>query len=180
LDKATPVIHLIRNWRWFISAPAQAHARLAERAVIKRYAEGQLVFVAGEAATQTYGVLSGALRIFVTSRSGDEIGAEEVLAGGWFPHVVHEEPLVYLPNCICEQDAVVACFSQPTMAAFARRWPAEYYRGLYYELSSRATAIFGRIELLSLHNLNVRLAVYLLRLALMHGSKERGGLKIAF
>ena len=36
-------------------------------------------------------------------------------------------------------------------------------------------AIFGRIELLSLYNLNVRLAVYLLRMARLRGQKEAGG-----
>lgn len=174
------ILELIRNWRWFGYAPPEAQRWLAEHAVIKRFAEGQIVFAAGQAASHVYGVLGGAFRIFITSRSGDEYAGEEVFAGGWFPHVVPDEPLVYLPSCVCEQAAVTAAFSQATMAEFARRWPAEYYRGMYHELSSRAVAIFGALELLSLHNLKVRLAVYLLRIAFMHDRQAGDGIRIPF
>jgi CRP/FNR family transcriptional regulator, cyclic AMP receptor protein len=168
------ILQLIRDWKWFAYVPPQAQQWLAQRAVIRRIAKGREVFVDGAPATHTYAVLSGAFRIYITSSNGTEVTLEEVARGGWFPHVPRRSRPLYAGNCVCQSEAVVAAFSQAVMAEFAQRWPA-FYEGLYYELGDRAVLTLGRIELLSLHNLTVRLAVYLLRLARLRGRREAAG-----
>jgi len=167
-------LKLIRGWRWFYYVPEEAHEWLAERARIKHFAEGRILYLAGAPATHIYGVISGVFRIYVTSPRGHEITLEEVVAGGWFPHIVPAETPVYSADCICQHDSVVLSLPLPIVAEFSRRWPA-YYRGLYHEFTDRAAVILGRIELLSLHNLNVRLAVYLLRMSRLRGQVEPSG-----
>ncbi|MES2490958.1 MAG: Crp/Fnr family transcriptional regulator [Pseudomonadota bacterium] len=172
---SSPVIlELIRGWKWFAYVPAEAQEWLAERASLKQIPKGKAVYYAGDAATHIYGVVSGVFRVFLATSKGDEITLEEVVAGGWFPHIVPAEPPVYIANCICQEDATVAAISQSVIAEFSQRWPS-YYRGLYTEFTSRAAVIGGRIELLSLHNLNVRLAVYLLRMIRLRGKQEADG-----
>lgn len=167
-------LELIRGWKWFAFVPPEAHVWLAERASFKEVPRGRSLYTAGEPASAVYAVAGGVCRIFRTSPKGDEITMEEVVRGGWFPHVIPSDSPTYSVSCVCQQDATLLSFSMATLNEFARRWPA-YYQGLYHELAARAVVIFGRIELLSLHNLNVRLAVYLLRMARLRGQPEAGG-----
>lgn len=168
------ILELIRGWRWFRYVPEEVHEWLAERARIKRFEEGKILYLAGTPATHIYGVISGVFRIYTTSPRGHEITLEEVVPGAWFPHIVPAEPPVYSADCSCRQDATVISLPLAIVAEFSRRWPA-YYQGLYHEFTDRAVVILGRIELLSLHNLNVRLAVYLLRMSRLRGRPEASG-----
>ena len=175
MDSSSPaVLDLIRGWKWFAYLPPEAHQWLADRASVVHMKKGQIVYVSGMPAAGIYGVMNGLFRIYLTSGTGVEITLEEVVRGGWFPHMVPREKPVYVGNCICLQDATAAFIPIGAMTEFAKRWPA-YYRGLYHEFIDRIVVIFGRIELLSLHNLDVRLAVYLLRMAHLRGTPEADG-----
>lgn len=169
------ILELIQGWKWFAYVPPEAHRWLAEHASVVQMTKGQVVYASGDPATRIFGVISGVFRIYLTSFKGDEITLEEVVTGGWFPHLLPVEKPAYLTNCVCLQDATVAVVPLSAVAELSRRWPG-YFQGLYHEFIDRLGAmIFGRIELLSLHNLNVRLAVYLLRMAHLHGVPEPGG-----
>lgn len=167
------VVDLIREWRGFYYVPAEAHQWLAERASFRHFSAGKIVYMSGDPATHIYGVISGVFRIYMSSQAGDQITLEEVVAG-WFPHVVPADTPRYFANCICQQEATVAAISYAVVLEFAERWPL-YYKGLYREFGDRAGAIAARIELLSLHNLKVRLAVYWLRLAKVRGRPDADG-----
>lgn len=167
-------LRLIQGWRWFAYVPPEAQEWLADRAALKDYPKGRVLYTTGDPATTVYAVVSGICRIYRTSPKGDELTMEEVVRGGWFPHVIPGPSPTYLVSCACQQDATLLLLPQSVLTEFGRRWPG-YYQGLYHELGARAGVIFGRIELLSLHNLNVRLAVYLLRMARLRGEQEAGG-----
>lgn len=163
-----PVLKLISGWRWFSYAPDEARRWLADRASVERVAKGRIVYSSGMPASAVYGVMSGLFRIYVTTTKGDEITLEEVVPGGWFPHMVPDEKPKYIGNCVCLEDSTVVVVPIAVLTEFAARWPG-LFRGLYHEFIGRIGVILGRIELLSLHNLNVRLAVYLLRMAHLRG-----------
>lgn len=165
---SSSALELISAWRWFGYAPPEAKRWLAERATVQRVAKGQVMYVSDMPATAIYGVISGLFRIYVTSTKGDEITLEEVVRGGWFPHMVPVEKPKYIGNCVCLEDSTVVVIPIAVLTEFAGRWPA-LFRGLYHEFIDRMVVILGRIELLSLHNLDVRLAVYLLRMAHLRG-----------
>ncbi len=165
------VLSLIGGWKWFESVPAAAHEWLAAHSRIRSFRKGQHVYRAGDPAVQIYGVVSGVFRIYMSTAKGDEITGEEVVRGTWFPHTIPSDKPKYYGNCMCQQDAVAIEVGQSAVTEFAERWPG-YFRGLYAELASRGPATLDRILLLSLHNLNVRLAVYLLRMALLRGVRD--------
>lgn len=171
---AASVLDLISGWRWFGYAPPEARRWLADRAAVERVPKGQVLYVSGMPATAVYGVMSGLFRIYVTSTRGDEITLEEVVRGGWFPHMVPSGKPKYIGNCLCLEDSVVVVIPIAVFMEFAARWP-ELFRGLYHEFIDRMVVILGRIELLSLHNLDVRLAVYLLRMAHLRGVPRGDG-----
>ncbi len=166
-------LQLIQSWRWFDYLPPEAHRWLAEHMSFAHIAKGHFVYASGDRATNIYALIDGAFRIYLLLPRGDEITLEEV-RGGWFPHMVPKENPTYIGNCVCLDDARVAVVPVRVMTELAQRWP-EFYRGLYHEWLDRVWIIFGRIELLSVHNLNVRLAVYLLRFAHLRGTRGADG-----
>ena len=169
MDPVRPsVLDLISGWRWFSYASPEARQWLAERTTVEKIAKGQVLYVPGMPATAIYGVMSGLFRIYVTSTRGEDITLEEVVRGGWFPHMAPTENPKYFGNCLCLEDSTVAVIPVPVLAEFTERCPA-FFRGQYHEFIDRMGVIVGRIELLSLHNLDVRLAVYLLRMAHLRG-----------
>lgn len=171
---ATSILPLISGWRWFSYATAEERSWLAERASVQKVAKGQVLYTSGMPATGIYGVMSGLFRIYVTSTRGEDITLEEVVPGGWFPHMVPVEQPRYIGNCVCLEDSTVAVIPVGVLAEFTQRSPS-FYRGQYHEFIDRVGVIIGRIELLSLHNLDVRLAVYLLRMAHLRGVKAPDG-----
>ena len=170
---APAALDLVRRWKWFRYIPPEAQEWVAAAATEVRFARGQQVYLSGDPAISIYGVASGAFRIYLTSPRGDEITMEEVV-GGWFPHLMQKSPPPYLGNCVCLHDAVTYAVPVSVLAELEQRWPG-WYRGLYEELTDRAVTTLGRIELLTLHTLDVRLAVYLLRMARLRGVAEAGG-----
>jgi CRP-like cAMP-binding protein len=171
---SSSVLKLISGWRWFSYAPPEGQRWLADRATIQRIPKGQVIYEPGMPAIAIYGVMSGLFRIYVTTPRGDEITLEEVVRGGWFPHMAPVDKPKYVGNCVCLEDSSVVVIPIAVLTEFAERWPG-LFRGLYHEFIDRIGVILGRIELLSLHNLDVRLAVYLLRMAHLRGVKDSDG-----
>lgn len=173
------ILKTIQGWRWFSHLPPEAHQWLVARASVRQIPKGKTIYAPGDRVQAIYGVIDGAFRIFLRTPKGEELTMEEVVAGGWFSHGMLREPPVYITDCICHQDATVVVIPQAAVAEFAQRWPL-FYKGLYEEFTDRAIIVFGKIELLSLHNLNVRLAVYLLRIARLRGKPDgKGGIMLA-
>lgn len=164
----------IEGWSWFSFVPEEGRAWLAERATIREIPKGKVVFAPGDPVQNVFGVISGSFRIYLSTDRGDEMTMEEVVAGGWFSHYSPRPPSKHLLYCVCQQTASVVLVPYAVMVEFSDRWPS-YYKGLYDEFTARAVAVFARIELLSLHNLNVRLAVYLLRMARLRGRNDPDG-----
>ena len=174
MTKASTALELISRWRWFSYAPPEAQRWLADRARVERIAKGKIIYVAGMASTAIYGVMTGLCRIYVTTTKGDEITLEEVVPGGWFPHISPVDKPKYIGNAVCLEDSTVVVIRMAVLKEFARRWPS-LYLGLYHEFVDRLDVIIGRIELLSVHTLDVRLAVYLLRMAHLRGVRDAEG-----
>jgi CRP-like cAMP-binding protein len=168
------ILALIRDWKWFAFVPSEAHEWLADHSRIHKFIKGDHVYRSGDPASHIYGVLSGVFRIYFTAMSGDEVTGEELVTGSWFPHMVASKKPEYYGNCVCQQDAVVVEISQSAITEFSERWPG-YFKGLYREMTDRGPATISRIMLLTLHTLNVRLAVYLLRMARLRGVLEANG-----
>jgi CRP-like cAMP-binding protein len=168
------ILELIRGWKWFAHVPPPAQQWLGEQARVRSVPRDQHVYHSGDPATHIYGVVSGAFRIYLTTPNGDEVTGQEVVHGSWFPHMIPAPKPEYYASCVCQQDAVIVQIGVPVMVEFGERWPG-YFRGLYQEMVERGPATLGRILLLSLHNLNVRLAVYLLRMARQRGVAQASG-----
>lgn len=150
---------------------------LAQHAISRHYAPGQLVFSEGEPCAGMYVVESGHVRIFKSSANGREqvlnidgpgssVAELPVLDGGNYPAsvaAVDEATLLF----ISKQDFQTLCLTHPQVALKVLR-----------VVGARLRRLVGIIEELSFTTVRHRLAAYLLRAAQREGKRVEGGTSI--
>jgi CRP/FNR family transcriptional regulator, cyclic AMP receptor protein len=152
-------------------------AFLAQHAVSRHYASGQLVFSEGEACGGMYVVESGHVRIFKSSANGREqvlnidgpgssVAELPVFDGGNYPasvSAVEDATLLF----ISKQDFQTLCLTHPQVALKVLR-----------VVGARLRRLVGIIEELSFTTVRHRLAAFLLRSARREGRRTDVGTEI--
>jgi CRP/FNR family transcriptional regulator len=149
---------------------------LAQRAHIRRYASGELIFSEGDSCPGLYVIESGFVKIFKTSTGGREqvlaidgpghsIAELPVFDGGAYPAsgvAVHDTNLIF----VSKQDFQALCLSHPNVALKVLR-----------VVGLRLRSLVGIIEELSFTTVRSRLAALLLRFA-QTGRKTGSGTEV--
>jgi len=167
-------LDLINCWSWFQFLPDDAKSKLAEQCRLTTADKGEVLYRHNDEVTYIYGLISGGVRIYVASADGAEMTLEEVAAGAWFPHFLHQQTHTYYGNCAATNTSTLVAIPKKDFLNIGEEWP-QLFRGLYNEFVARGPITIGRMELLTLHSLNVRMAVYLLRLLVTRGSSRTDG-----
>ncbi len=150
---------------------------LAQRAVPRHYAAGQLVFSEGEPCSGLYVVESGHVRIFKSSANGREqvlnidgpgssVAELPVFDGGNYPAsvtAVDQATLLF----VSKQDFQSLCLTHPQVALKVLR-----------VVGARLRRLVGIIEELSFTTVRHRLASFLVRLAQREGKRVAAGTEI--
>lgn len=152
-------------------------AFLAQRAVPRHYAPGEVVFAEGEPCAGLYVVESGHIRIFKTSPSGREqvlaidgpgssVAELPVFDGGNYPAsgaAVDQATFLF----VSKQDFQALCLAHPQVALKVLR-----------VVGARLRRLVGIIEELSFTTVRHRLASFLVRLARQEGKRTGKGIEI--
>jgi CRP/FNR family cyclic AMP-dependent transcriptional regulator len=150
---------------------------LAQRAVPRRYAAGEIVFGEGEPCLGLYVVESGHIRIFKSSASGREhvlsvdgpgssVAELPVFDGGNYPAsvaAIDDTTLLF----VSKQDFHALCLAHPQVALKVLR-----------VVGARLRRLVGIIEELSFTTVRHRLASFLLRLAEREGKHTGEGIGV--
>jgi CRP-like cAMP-binding protein len=77
------VAGIISRSQWFQDLPDNVHQRLAKAARIRTYRKSSYLYTAGENSTEIYCILSGRVRLLLTSAIGQEYAVTDNEAGTW-------------------------------------------------------------------------------------------------
>ena len=150
---------------------------LADRATIRRFSPGELLFSEGEPCSGLYVVAAGRIRIFKTSQNG----REQVLAVEGPGTSIAELPVFdggpYPASAAAIEDAQLVFVSRGDFRACCLEHPEVSLKVLQV-VGMRLRRLVGIIEELSFTTLRHRLISWLLREAPLHGRTESG--KIVF
>lgn len=152
-------------------------AFLAQRAMMRRFSAGEIIFSEGDPCAGMYVVESGQVRIFKTSASGREqvlsveapggsVAELPVFDGGNYPasvSAIEDSTLLF----IAKRDIHALCLAHPQVALKVLR-----------VIGSRLRKLVGIIEELSFTTVRHRLAAFLVRLARHEGTSVNGGIAI--
>ena len=150
---------------------------LAQRAVPRHYAPGEMVFAEGEPCAGLYVVERGHVRIFKSSSSG----REQVLAidgpGGSVAEIPVFDGGNYPASGAAADDATLLFVSKQDFQALCLAHPQVALKVLRV-VGSRLRRLVGIIEELSFTTVRHRLASFLLRLARQEGKRTAAGIEI--
>ena len=152
-------------------------AFLAQHAVSRKFANGEILFSEGDACAGMYVVESGNVRIFKTSAGGREqvlsiegpggsVAELPVFDGGNYPASVSsvgESTMLFL----AKKDLHALCVAHPQVALKVLR-----------VMGTRLRKLVGIIEELSFTTVRSRLAAFLVRLARHDGKRVNGALEV--
>ncbi|MGA3211061.1 MAG: Crp/Fnr family transcriptional regulator [Terriglobales bacterium] len=152
-------------------------AFLAQRAVPRRYAAGEIVFAEGDSCSGLYVVEKGHVRIFKSSAGG----REQVLSIDGPGHSVAELPVFdggnYPASVAAIDDATLLFVSKKDFQALCLAYPQVALKVLQM-VGARLRRLVGIIEELSFTTVRHRLASYLVRLAEKEGKRTSQGVEI--
>jgi CRP-like cAMP-binding protein len=173
----TDKIEALRRTALFGELDEATLARLAERAVERRYERDEILFIAGDEARGLYVIVEGSVRAFRESldgreqvihveRAGATIAEVPAFDDGAFPSTVAaEEQTTVL--FIDKRDVRRLCMEHPEIALAALK-----------VLAGRLRRCAELVETLSLREVGQRLARFLLAEARAKGTREGGSLRL--
>jgi CRP/FNR family transcriptional regulator len=150
---------------------------LAERAVERRLARDEVLFVAGDEAQGLFVVASGALRAFREGVDGREQVIHVERAGATIAELPVFDDRPYPSTVAAEEETVVLFLDKRDVRALCLKHPQIALAALKL-LAGRLRKCAELVESLSLHEVDQRLARWLLNEAKARGIRTDGGLTI--
>lgn len=150
---------------------------LAEHAVEHSLAQGEMLFLAGEESKGLYVIVRGALRAFRESLDGREQVIHVEHAGATIAEVPVFDDLTYPSSVVAEEPTTVLFIDKKEVRQLCLKYPQIALAALKV-LATRLRRCSDLVESLSLHEVDQRLAKFLLTEAQLHGKQTSNGLTV--
>jgi CRP/FNR family transcriptional regulator len=171
---ATDKIAALRRTALFGSLAGVPLRALAARAVERRLAREEVLFVAGEEARGLYVIVSGAVRAFRAGTDGREQVIHTERAGATLAEVPVFDNGTYPATAVADEDSVVLFIAREDVRAVCREQPEIALAALEL-LAGRLRRHAELVEVLSLRAVGQRLARLLLKEARERGERSDAG-----
>ena len=152
---------------------------LADRAVEQKLARGEILFLSGDAARGLYVIVEGAVRAFRVGADGREQVIHVERAGATVGEVPMFDEGAYPSTTAAEEDSVLLFLSRQDVRTALTEKPAIALAAVRV-LASRLRACASLVETLSLHDVDRRLARFLLVEARGRGTRHGRSLELDF
>lgn len=152
-------------------------AVLAEHAVERRLARDEILFIAGDEAQGLFVICSGALRAFREGVDGREQVIHVERAGATIAELPVFDDKPYPSTVAAEEPTVVLFLDKREVKALCLRFPQIALAGMKM-LAGRLRRCAELVEALSLHEVDQRLARWLLSEARLRGVKKEQAIEV--
>jgi len=174
---ATDKIAALRRTALFGELDEATLAKLAERAVERRYERDEILFIAGEEARGLYVIVEGSVRAFRESPEGREQVIHVERAGATFAEVPTFDDGAFPSTVAAEETAVVLFIDKRDVRRLCIEHPEIALAALKL-LAGRLRRCAELVETLSLREVGQRLARFLLAEARAKGVRSGGHLRL--
>jgi CRP-like cAMP-binding protein len=147
---------IISRSQWFQDLPENVHQRLADAARIRTYRKSSYLYTAGENSTEIYCILSGRVRLLLTSAIGQEYAVTDNETGTW------------LGGEFISGD-------NGSRLDVGEEYPVIYKR-LFTDYMTRLAGVMLLLQGMAFYPLRSRLAGWFLELIELHGEKSDDGI----
>ncbi len=165
--------NLLIHKEFLRTLPEPLTRELEERAVVRRFADGEVVFRRGDDAHGLFGVRSGRVQVLGRGADGKEFVLTVLAPGEWFGELSLFDGLPRTHDNIASGDCELWFVPTREFREVLRRQP-DYYAPFAELLSHRVRMLMGLLEDAVLLDLPQRLAKRILELAGDHGAEGDG------
>ncbi|MEM9402870.1 MAG: Crp/Fnr family transcriptional regulator [Pseudomonadota bacterium] len=171
------IVAAVRHAVWLTGIEDATIEHIASQAKIRRYPVDSYVFAVGDPCEDIYGVLSGRIRIKLSSESGQEFAIVDQTEDAWFGEfaIPGKDPRNLDAQVV--EDAEIVTVPATVLREAATKHPI-IYQQMIGKLISDSRGIYQLLSLLAFYPLRSRLARRLVVLANDHGKTVDDGIVI--
>ena len=168
------VAGIISRSPWFQGLPENALARLAEAARIRSYRKNSYLYTSGEMGSEVYCLLSGRVRLLLTSAIRQEYAVTDYDAGTWLGgEFLSGDNPARLDVQIAETTTALT-MPRALVLEIADQHP-QVFKRLFSDYMVRLAGLMQLLQGMAFYPLRARLAGWLIELLEKHGQKEEAG-----
>lgn len=170
-------LDLISDSAWFIGLPDAALQQLASAASIRPYARGSFLFTEGELDTDVYCVITGRIRVAISSSGGHDFAITDMTHGFWLGEqgLVSDTGRVASAEALVKSDIMV--LSKSAMVELGEQHPL-LYRNLLRDHVQRTRELYTLLGGVLFYPLRARVAGRLLQMLNEYGIKQEDALVV--
>ena len=176
--EAVDIFAIIARTIWFGRLPGEAQQRLAQAARVKHYKKGSYLYTTGQHTTDVLCVVTGRVRLGISSALGQEFAITDLTAESWTGEQVLMDDEARVFDAQVVEDATVLVIPRSTVLAVGDDYP-EMYRELFAEHIRRTRRLYELLGGMLFYPLRSRLAGRLLELVNEHGEEVDGGVYVS-
>ena len=168
------VAEIISQSPWFQDLPEKALARLAEAARIRSFHKNSYLYTSGEKGTEVYCLLTGRVRLLLTSAIGQEYAVTDYDPGTWLGGEFLSGDNPARLDVQINETATVLTLPRILVLEIANQYP-QVFKSLFSDYMVRFAGVIALLQGMAFYPLRSRLAGWLLELLEKHGQKEEAG-----
>ena len=171
------IVGVISRSPWFDGLPDTAHTRLAETARIRSYRKNSYLYTTGETSSDVYCILSGRVRLLISSAIGQEYALRDLEPEAWLGEqfLAAEQPTIL--DARIAADTTVLVIPRAAALAVGEQHP-EMYRNIFIQHIHRTRGLSVLLHGMAFYPLRSRLAGRLLALVEEHGLEQPDGVHL--
>ncbi len=169
------IVAVVSRSPWFKELPADALRQLSQSARIRSYRKNSYLYTTGELHGDVFCILSGRIRLLLTSAIGQEYAVNDIEPEAWVGEqfLVGEAPTA-LDAQVAEESTVLV-IPRAAVLQIADKYP-QIYRLLFEHTMERSRRVFILLQGMAFYPLRSRLAGWLLSMIEEHGQKADEGI----
>jgi CRP/FNR family cyclic AMP-dependent transcriptional regulator len=166
---------IISESPWFQGLPDDALARLAEAARVRSFRKNSYLYTSGEIGSEIYCILSGRVRLLLTSAIGQEYAITDSEAGSWLGGEFLSGDNPARLDVQINETAAVLTLPRTLVLEIADQHP-QVFKQLFSDYMVRLSGVMTLLQGMAFYPLRARLAGWLIELLEQHGQKEEAGI----
>lgn len=162
---------------WFKDAPDAVLDKLTDNAKIKQVYANSYIWSLGETNTELFGIVTGRVRMYVSSTLGQEFVLVDREQGAWLGEACLLDDNGRLIGARSLTPSDIMTIPRQTMLEVADEWPL-LYRNLFHHSALTSRGLYELLSGMLLYPLHARVAGRLIDLARDHGQQVEDGILI--
>ena len=159
---------------WFNGLPDAALQQLESAARIRSYPKGSFLYNTGEKSGDVYCILSGRIRMLLSSTIGQEYAVRDLVPESWLGEQFLSSDNPTSLDAYVNEETTVLLIPRQTVLDVADKHPT-VYRRLFEHTIERTRGVFVLLHGVAFYPLKSRLAGWILELLEKHGQDTEAG-----